>query len=75
MFNIMVDSKIVRINRTFYALVPAKEARRLNLREGQLVDVEVRPRRTTSRDALRLFGTRKNIAIPDRRALWGDYGE
>lgn len=68
-----MQSKIVRINRTLYALVPAEEARRLGLREGQAVDIEVVPRRRTAGDALALHGRYPRLrGAEDRRALWGD---
>jgi len=70
----MVESRIVRINQTLYARVPAAEARRLGLSEGEVVDLQVRPRRKTVSGALGLFGKHKGIALPDDADLWGEHG-
>lgn len=68
-----MESKIVRINRTLYARVPAEEARRLGLREGQAVDIEVRPLARTAGDALALHGKYPALrGAASRRELWGD---
>lgn len=72
MFN-MVATRVVRINRTLYVRVPADEARRLNLREGQTVDVDVRPLRPPAREAAaRLFGTAPRLKPFDRAHAAGD---
>lgn len=70
----MVESKIVRINQTLYARVPAAEARRLGLSEGELVDIEVTPRRKTVAGAMGLFGQYKGLKSPDDADLWGEHG-
>lgn len=70
----MVESKIVRINQTLYARVPAAEARRLGLSEGEIVDLEVKPRRKTAAGALALLGKHKGLRLPDDADLWGDHG-
>lgn len=38
-----MESRIVRVNRTLYVRIPAAEARRLHLHEGQAVKLEVEP--------------------------------
>lgn len=69
----MVESRVVRINQTLYVRVPAEEARRLRLREGQVVDVEVRPLRPPARAvAGRLFGAAPRLKPFDRAATAGD---
>lgn len=70
----MVETKIVRINQTLYARVPAAEARRLGLSEGEVVDIEVKPRRKTASGAMALFGKRKGLALPSDAELWGEHG-
>lgn len=70
----VVESKVVRINQTFYVRVPAAEARRLGLEEGEVVDVEVRPRRKVAAGALALFGRQKGLALPSDDEIWGDHG-
>lgn len=70
----MVETKIVRINQTLYARVPAAEVRRLGLAEGEVVDIEVKPRRKTAAGALALFGKGKGLALPDDADLWGEHG-
>lgn len=70
----MVESKVVRINRTLYVRVPADEARRLGLAEGEVVDVDVRPRRKTLRGALALAGRYKGLTLPQDDELWGEHG-
>lgn len=39
----MVESRVVRIHNSLYVNVPADEARRLGIHEGQLVTFEPRP--------------------------------
>lgn len=70
----MTRSRIVRINRTFYALIPADEARRLDLKEGQEVDLEVAPaRRGTAAEVLALRGRGKGAFRDESGAdTWGD---
>lgn len=70
----MVMSKVVRINQTLYVRVPAEEARLLNLREGQAVEVQVRPLGATLGEVVReLRGKYKGqfVHIPDEE-LWGE---
>ena len=69
----MVETRVVRINQTLYVRVPAEEARRLKLREGQVVDVEVRPILPAARAAAaRLFGAAPRLKPFDRAATRGD---
>lgn len=69
----MVETRVVRINRTLYVRVPAEEARRLKLTEGQLVDVDVRPLRATARAAAaKLYGLAPRLKPFDRDATGGD---
>lgn len=39
----MVESRVVRIHNSLYLNVPADEARRLGIHEGQLVSFEPKP--------------------------------
>lgn len=69
----MVETRVVRINQTLYVRVPAEEARRLKLKEGQVVDVDVRPLRPSARAAAtRLFGAAPRLKPFDRARLSGD---
>jgi hypothetical protein len=70
----MTRSRIVRINRTLYALIPAEEARRLQLREGQEVDLEVAPaKRGTVAEVLALRGKGRGAFRDEAGAdTWGD---
>lgn len=69
----MTRAKVVRINRSFYLNVPAEEARRLNLQEGQLVEVDVKPMGKTVREAMQeVRGKYKGIKMIPDRELWGE---
>lgn len=72
----MPRAKVVKLNSSFYVNVPAEEARRLGLREGQLVEVDVRPLGGTVADLAELRGKYKGkLPKLDRRRLWGkDWG-
>lgn len=67
----MTESRLIAIRRTLYARVPADEARRLGLRAGQPVDVQVRPLGSTA-DEILLLRARHKGAFQNRpgRELW-----
>lgn len=68
----MTETRVVRIHKTLYARIPPDVARRLGLRAGQAVDIQVKPRSATVGEALReLRGKYKGrlTKVPDRE-LW-----
>lgn len=69
----MAETKVVRIHQTLYARIPAEEARRLNLREGQTVEVKVTPTGATVAEALEdLRGKyKRRLARLSDEELWG----
>lgn len=67
----MVETTIKRIGGTYFARVPAEEARRLKLTDGAVVDLEVRPRGRSAKDALKLKGRYKGEFQSDAD-LWSD---
>ncbi len=70
----MAEAKVVRINQSLYVCVPAAEARRLNLQEGQTVEIDVRPKGATGEDILNLKGKYKGqLGRATDKELWGDH--
>lgn len=70
----MTRSTVVKINQTLYVRVPAEEARRMNLREGQAVEIQVKVLGATLGEVIRdLRGKYKGqfANIPDEE-LWGE---
>lgn len=71
----MPRAKVVRINQSLYLNVPADDARRLHLREGQVVDFEVKPVGETLAKIVGDLGVgparRARKPLSDRE-LWGD---
>lgn len=69
----MTESRLIGIRKTLYARVPAEEARRLGLRPGQQVDLEVRPLGATAEEILALRGRYKGHFVRRTgRGLWGE---
>lgn len=70
----MTRAKVLKINRSFYLNVPAEEARRLNLREGQLVEVDVKPLGRPAHEALQEVRGKWTLRgkLPTDRELWGE---
>ncbi|MHB8586838.1 MAG: hypothetical protein ACYDDF_13505 [Thermoplasmatota archaeon] len=70
----MTESKVIEISRSLYVLVPADEARRLNLKPGQRVDLEIKPAGATVGDLIRdAWGKFKDEFPPTRipkKELW-----
>jgi hypothetical protein len=69
----MPRSKVVRINSSLYLNVPAEEARRLHLREGQVVDYDLRAEGTTVAEAVADLRGKYKGRLPrlSDRDLWG----
>ncbi len=70
----MTRAKVVRFNETTYLSIPAAEARALNLRAGQTVELEIRPAGATAREiAASVFGALKGRIdyVPDKE-LYGE---
>ncbi len=69
----MLASNVVRINRTLYVRIPAADARRLGLKEGDAVDMDVRRRGGgTARDVVGLRGSFKGAFRRGTSSdLWG----
>lgn len=66
----MVESKVTRIGGTFFARIPAHEAKRLGLKENAPVDLQVRPLGRTIQDVLKYRGAFKGRFVRDDD-LWG----
>lgn len=63
----------MKLNSSLYVNVPAEEARRLGLREGQIVEVDVRPLGATASEIMGLRGKYKGkIPHVSDRELWGE---
>ena len=72
MFN-MVETNVKRIGGTFYARIPAGEARRLGIHEGTPVEMQVRLIRRGAQDLMKLKGMFKGqFASGDSSDLWGE---
>jgi antitoxin component of MazEF toxin-antitoxin module len=69
----MTRARVVKLNSSLYVNVPAEEARRLGLREGQIVEVEVKPLGSTASELMELKGKYKGkIPHLSDRELWGE---
>lgn len=69
----MVRTNILKVNQTLYARIPAEEARRLRIREGQEVDLQVKPIGSTGAEILHLKGKYKGqFADLSDEELWGE---
>ncbi|MFA5860376.1 MAG: hypothetical protein WDA16_01645 [Candidatus Thermoplasmatota archaeon] len=69
----MTRAKVVKLNSSLYVNVPADEARRLGLQEGQIVEVDVRPLGATVGEIMELRGKYKGkIPKVSDRELWGE---
>ena len=69
----MVRTNILKVNQSLYARIPAEEARRLRIREGQEVELQVKPIGATGTEILRLKGKYKGqFANLSDEELWGE---
>lgn len=69
----MVRTKILRIHQGLYARIPADMARRLRIRAGQEVDLEIRPIGASGPEIIAFKGNYKGqfVNAPDE-ALWSE---
>jgi bifunctional DNA-binding transcriptional regulator/antitoxin component of YhaV-PrlF toxin-antitoxin module len=67
----MTRARVVKLNSSLYVNVPAEEARRLGLREGQFVEVDVKPLGETVERVMELRGKYKG-KLPRAGVSWGD---
>jgi hypothetical protein len=70
----MVEARIVRIHNSLYVNIPAEEARRLGLHEGQLVAIDPKPVLTVRDLVGALRGRIEFEPIPDSE-LYPDEAE
>jgi antitoxin component of MazEF toxin-antitoxin module len=69
-----MESRVIQIRQTLYVRIPAAQAKRLGLKAGQHVDVQVQRLFPHVKDIVQdLRGRRKGaFGHVDRRKLWGE---
>lgn len=69
----MVESKVTKIGGTHFARIPADEAKRLGLKDGSPVELDVRPLRRSAQDVLTHKGAFRGALRPHAKEdLWGE---